>query len=740
MKPIKRLRKLGRRMRGLIGLPKPAKPAPSPDQAAARRAAKASALQKKRYAHSPLRLEPDRFVLYRIIGNDLYPRHRLGMFRTNVDFILRHEPALLDCEKRWIVNRIVDRAEEQAIIDLLEQHGQSYLRIPFVAAEYDRIGWNIACFPDPSFLLSSERRPFPEARARHDKNAYVMNNNGARNVALRAGRGVAKWVLPWDGNCFVTESAWAEIRDAVLARPYMKYFMVPMARSVANGDLLAPGYRPTEFDEPQVLFRRDAREEFDPRFVYGRMSKVALLWRLGVPGIWDDWPMMSWDPPKPRLSPEAHEFATSGWVSRLESGQPALEGHDLAARRDRGDARFLGVIALLDRLDEQGLRRRLDPARLMLYREQELDQLKAGGSGGALDEIVAAIEADAGAAIARGTFSVLDKTGCAPSGDRRDYWHPDPHWWPNPDSPNGLPYVMRDGERRPGTNLYEPGSEEFDRSNLQRVLDGATVSALAWRATGKQAYADHGAALIRRWFVDPECRMNPHLEFAQARAGTKSATFNRAGIIELRDLAILLDAARLLARSGALTDADRAGLGQWLRTYLDWLVNSPQGREECASLNNRGTYYDLQVAAIAAYLGDASLLVTTFRRAHVRLHIQFDPDGSQPHELRRVNALHYCAFNLQAWIALSTLAARCGHELWRAGPDNALGRGMEWLMGFEGRDWPYPQRGPFDWAQLAPLKAALASHRLGATPDVLQLHRSSPTHSGHTGSRPYWYL
>jgi hypothetical protein len=61
-------------------------------------------------------------------------------------------------------------------------------------------------------------------------------------------------------------------------------------------------------------------------------------------------------------------------------------------------------------------------------------------------------------------------------------------------------------------------------------------------------------------------------------------------------------------------------------------------------------------------------------------------------------------------------------------------------MSFEGRDWPYPQREPFDWAQLAPLKAALASRGLGTTPDVLQLHRSSPKHSGHTGSRPYWYL
>src|SRR5688572_26793463 len=157
-------------MRRLLAPPKPAEPVrPAAQVAAVQPAVEVSALRKK-YARSPLRLEPDRFVLYRIIGNDLYPRHRLGMSRANVEFILRHEAALADCEKRWIVNRIVDRAEEQAIIDLLERHGQTYLRIPFVATEYERIGWNIACFPDPSVLLSSKRQPYAEARARHDKN------------------------------------------------------------------------------------------------------------------------------------------------------------------------------------------------------------------------------------------------------------------------------------------------------------------------------------------------------------------------------------------------------------------------------------------------------------------------------------------------------------------------------------------------------------------------------------------
>lgn len=704
---------------------------------------------RKRYNKSPLRLEPDAFILYRIIGNDLYPRHRLGMSRANVQFILQNEPPLPDCEKRWVVNRIVDPAEERAIIELLERHGQSYLHLPFAAEEYARIGWDLDCFADQDFLLAppppdarSLPHPLKEARARNCKNRYVMNNNGARNAALRAGRGIAKWVLPWDGNCFLTEAAWAEIRAAVLAQPYLKYFVVPMARAAANGDLLAPDYRPQAHDEPQVLFRRDASEEFDPVFVYGRRPKVALLWRLGVPGPWDEWQFAPWDQPKPHLSPEAHQFATCGWVNRLESGQQEMEHHDREARRRRSGARSAAIVMMLDRLDEAIMSQRLESTRLMFYGERTLEDLRSGGRTGPLREIVASLEADARAAVARGTFSVLDKTGCAPSGDRQDYWHPAPYWWPNPDTPDGLPYVHRDGERRPGTELYEPGSEEFDRSNLQRTLEGATVCALAWSATGEQAYADHGATLIRRWFIDPETRMNPHLRFAQARMGSNDNQGNRFGIIEMRDLHILLDAARLLGRAGALGAAELGALRDWLAAYRAWLIGSEQGVAECASRNNHGTYFDLQLTAIDAYLGETASLNATLRRCRVRINMQFDPDGSQPHELRRPTSLHYCCFNLQGWVSLATIAGRCGEDVWRheSATGGSLLRGMQWLTRSAAkRDWPYPQSEPFAWDRFVPLLSA-ARKFSDESGDMLEQHRSSPSHSPNYGIRPYWYL
>src|SRR5688572_23529918 len=50
------------------------------------------------YSSSEVGAQPDDFVLYRIVGNDLYPRHAKGQSRQNLSFILEHEPRLENCE------------------------------------------------------------------------------------------------------------------------------------------------------------------------------------------------------------------------------------------------------------------------------------------------------------------------------------------------------------------------------------------------------------------------------------------------------------------------------------------------------------------------------------------------------------------------------------------------------------------------------------------------------------------
>jgi hypothetical protein len=149
------------------------------------------------------------------------------------------------------------------------------------------------------------------------------------------------------------------------------------------------------------------------------------------------------------------------------------------------------------------------------------------------------------------------------------------------------------------------------------------------------------------------------------------------------------------------------------------------------------------MAAIGAYLGDAASLVAAFRRSRVRINMQFHPDGSQPQELLRPTSLHYCCFNLQGWLNLATIAARCGEDLWQhqSATGGSLPRGIDWLIRFaDKRDWPYPQSDAFDWNRLMPLQAALARQSSGQSGDMLRQRRALPNYASTSGIRPYWYL
>ena len=129
----------------------------------------------------------------------------------------------------------------------------------------------------------------------------------------------------------------------------------------------------------------------------------------------------------------------------------------------------------------------------------------------------------------------------------------------------------------PGTLMYEPGSERYDRTRLQMLFDDSTLLALAWKTTGKTAYAERAAMLLRHWFINPETRMNPHLNFAQVKPGHNGNKGSSSGVIEMKDFYYYLDAVRLMIEAGALSERDQAGLRAWLRDYAMWLATSEQG-------------------------------------------------------------------------------------------------------------------------------------------------------------------
>lgn len=705
------------------------------------------------YQESECAGRPDTFVLYRIIGNDLDRRHKTGQSIGNLQFILENEPELAGCEKRWIVNRIIDFIEEAAIIDMLDRHGKPYIHIPFKPDEYREIGFDTTCFPAPDYFSSEQFSELAEPGQQRAvtmsyrlKNNYVMNSNGARNAALRDGRKRAKWVLPWDGNCFLTHQAWSQICKAIHARPYLPYFVVPMARVTENAKLVKRHYAPAPFDEPQVFFRADTDIEFDERYSYGRRPKVELFWRLGVPGPWDKWTDDPWDVPRSPHLLQAGQFGTAGWVARLFSGIEQLELPNKQSRKSRGSLRQEAIIGTLDMLDC-----------LVIPSAQRSDPVTAYCASNAkwasdctLDDqnprqsaLTSALLRDAEAACDRGPYSIIDRTTLPLSGNLHDYWSPAPYWWPNTETRNGLPYVLHDGKRVPGTRLDIPGNERHDRTRLQSLFDDTAILSLGWTVSGNRKYAAHAAHLIRTWFINPETKMNPHLTYAQVITGKNNNQGRGRGIIEFKDIYFFLDAVRLLEPSGELTESDLIVFRKWLWRYLMWLKESPQGQRERMSLNNHGTYYDLQAGAIAAYLGDTKTLDDILRQTVLRVREQFSVEGIQHHEITRTLSQHYCCFNFQAWIHLASLARTRGINLWRQeASGGSLLTGAGWLLSHAEGTWPYQQIDDFDTDRFMPImRAAIEA---GFEHDVLKFSMEfkavKPRFFSGAGIAPYWNL
>lgn len=310
---------------------------------------------------------------------------------------------------------------------------------------------------------------------------------------------------------------------------------------------------------------------------------------------------------------------------------------------------------------------------------------------------------DAAAAATAGPFSVVDKGARPPGGDPHDYLSQAPDGWPDPERPDGLPWVRRDGEVNPDREAHDPES-------LAGLASAVSTLAAAYFFSDYEGFAERAGLLLRTWFLDPATRMNPHLRYAQGIPGRCDG--RGAGTIEAGPFVALFDAVGLLGASSAWTAHDQRDLVAWFAALLAWLVDSEPGREAAAAPNHVGTWCDAQVLAAALFTGNDEVAGRVAARAHLRIDAQVDVDGAQPHELRRARALSYCALNLLGLFDLADLAGHCGAHLWgHAGPGGrSLRRAADWLVAsaIDG-PWVHPQAGPFDVGRWVPLlrRAAL---------------------------------
>lgn len=275
-----------------------------------------------------------------------------------------------------------------------------------------------------------------------------------------------------------------------------------------------------------------------------------------------------------------------------------------------------------------------------------------------------------------------------PSGDKHDYMSFGPYWWPDPTKPDGLPYVRRDGETNPGSLA------DSDRPRLERMVDGVEVLAAAAKRFKDHAAGAEAARRLRVFFLDPETRMNPNLNYGQAIPGRCEG--RGIGVIDTRFIASrLVDAIVLLERTGDLPQADVVALKAWFSQYLDWMTTSPIGLDEWDERNNHGTAYDMQAAALALFVGREEQARKILENdTKKRIASQIEPDGSQPHELARTRSLSYATLNATLFCELAVIGEKVGVDLWNyeTADGRSIKRAVEWLMPYWKGDKPWTRQ------------------------------------------------
>lgn len=290
---------------------------------------------------------------------------------------------------------------------------------------------------------------------------------------------------------------------------------------------------------------------------------------------------------------------------------------------------------------------------------------------------------EADQALDVGPFSVMLKSRTAPSGNKHDYLSVSPYHWPDPDKADGLPYQNRDGFTNP------EWWQDYDRVPLERLVQATETLALAYTFSGREPYAARAAHLVRVWFLDSGTAMTPDLVYAQAIPGKMPG---HTQVIDTRFLPRLIDAVGLIGASKAWTEKDQAGLVAWFREFLA-NVRRRADDEYRASVHNIASFYHVEMAAMALFVGDQAQAREMIERTKPRLAAAVEADGFFQRERRRTRSLSYSCFHLFALSNLATMGRLVGVDVWNYTTED--GRGLRRALDTVARHaGPYP---PKDW-------------------------------------------
>lgn len=352
-----------------------------------------------------------------------------------------------------------------------------------------------------------------------------------------------------------------------------------------------------------------------------------------------------------------------------------LSGKEVSLNLSAGLYNYTGNITLSDlkpdKMNEYNveLRRKETPYKYISMDIDDLFKKKTAYRNGDPQAVntVNGIIKDADEKIASGkVFTIVNKPYFPPGVKRNDYVSVSPYKWPNPDTPDGYPYISKDGQVNP-----ESRTKYTDKQKIDNISDYVKKLGLAYFYTGDYKYPERVEQLIKAFFLDPETKMNPHLRFGQSTPTPNTPSGSTNGFIETTPFVSMLEGFNLAAESGVISKDVVDGLYDWMSEYLNWCDTSDLGtRLRENGTQNHVTHFDRQTTAYRLFLAlkDDSYLERAKdyieKYTPKRLKSQIRSDGSQPEELRRTKSWNYTNMNMQAFFQTALMAERIGVDLW----------------------------------------------------------------------------
>jgi hypothetical protein len=271
-------------------------------------------------------------------------------------------------------------------------------------------------------------------------------------------------------------------------------------------------------------------------------------------------------------------------------------------------------------------------------------------------------------------------------GGLHDFFSEGDYWWPDPKNPDG-PYIRRDGESNPDNFVAH-------RQALMRLSVMMPALVAAWKLTGDKVYAARAREHVVAWFITPDTKMNPNLQYAQAIKGVNPG--RGTGIIDTIHMVEVTRAASLMKDSGIWASPNEYGeIQAWFKDYVRWMTTSKNGIEERDATNNHGSCWVMQVAAFASFTNDQeSMRFCADRFKNKLIPEQVAANGSLPMELARTKPYSYSLFNMDILSTICQILSSNNDDLWSFSTKD--GRSMQKVIGYmepyiaDKTKWPKP--------------------------------------------------